>query len=514
LDDLVSPITVCSDQRHADRAKRLGFSALLWQSATLITTLTTIILTLIIARVRGPDWFGDLSTYIFVSAVGATFGAMGIPNALSKYVSELEGNSQRKIAAKYARRQIAIVSRSGTIAGLVLLILMATVFLGKGYDDFASLAVIAISVPITVLSTAATQLSVGFQNFRSVLWASIVSRSFLIVIGLAVVLLMLPLFLYLSVVNVSLVIGIALQLKSSRIYDCNVESTVIPYDLESRAKGYSRALWVNTVLDLAVWTQSGTFFLWLLVGSDSAGQFSIAYTVTFTVISLLSGSITASLFPEFSRLYGAGDAPRGRETFRVGFKANALLVAPIASALVFGGTTLASVLFGARFDLAGEVIFILAISSGFVAIGALAASFGYAHEKHATWMKVSASMSILAIALFLVLVPILGLLGAVIVQSGVWVLSTCILYYLVRTVLRMQIPWRFGSIVVGSAAVSYAITYLAINPFLNGLLFLLVWGTLGTLVYFGFVFGLSRYDSDTCTILRTTKSMLFTIVGA
>jgi O-antigen/teichoic acid export membrane protein len=101
-------------------------------------------------------------------------------------------------------------------------------------------------------------------------------------------------------------------------------------DVESRAKGYGRALWTNSVLDLAVWQQSGVFFLWLFVGSNYSGQFSIAYTLTYVLIGLLSGSIVSSLFPEFSKLFGSGDAQRGHSTFRVGFKLSWFLEALVS----------------------------------------------------------------------------------------------------------------------------------------------------------------------------------------
>lgn len=108
----------------------------------------------------------------------------------------------------------------------------------------------------------------------------------------------------------------------------------------------------------------------------------------------------------------------------VGFKANSLLVVPAATPLVLGGKSLVAVLFGGSFVEAGKVVFLLAISSGSVAIGALYSSRGYANEKHYTWMKLS--VSILAVAMFLLLVPIVGLMGAVIAQASVQMAATMV----------------------------------------------------------------------------------------
>lgn len=494
------------------RARRLGVSAALWQGSVLFSTLTTIFLTLIIARVRGPDWFGDLSTFLFISSVGSTVGAMGIPNVISKYVSELDGKKNRQGTAAFSRRQILLVFKSGIMSALGVLAAMTAVFVAKGYDDYASLAVIAISVPVTILFSAATQLSVGLQDFRSVLVANVVSKFFLIIVGLTVVLLEFPLFLYLAVMTCSVGIGAVLQYRASRIFRSGGGVESIPEGLESRARGYGRALWVNSVLDLAVFTQAGTFVLWLFTGSDQAGQFSIAYTLTFTITSLVSGSIVTSLFPEFSRLYGTRDTEGGIMTFRVGFKANALVIIPTSAMLVLGGSSLASILFGASFDQAGEVVFMMAFSSGFLAVGALATSFGYAHEKHATWMWVSVSMSVLAILLFLILVPTMDLLGAVIVQSAVWILSTCILYYLVVSRLKLSIPWRFCSTVAIAAALVYSAIYLAAASVFSGLPLLLVWGVSGTLAYLAIVGLLSKYDDDASVILRTATTIIRTAI--
>ena len=92
LDEIAGTLKTPQEDRHR-RARKLGSSALLWQSSTLLSAVTSILLMLVIARVRGPEWFGDLSTYIFISGVGATIGAVGIPNSLAKYVSELGGHS-------------------------------------------------------------------------------------------------------------------------------------------------------------------------------------------------------------------------------------------------------------------------------------------------------------------------------------------------------------------------------------------------------------------------------------
>jgi O-antigen/teichoic acid export membrane protein len=283
-------------------------------------------------------------------------------------------------------------------------------------------------------------------------------------------------------------------------------------DVEFRAKGYGRALWINSVLDLAVWQQSGVFFLWLFVGSNYAGQFSIAYALTFSLMCIPSVSIVSSLFPEFSKLYGSGDTQRSYVTFRVGFKANTLLVAPIASALVIGGAGLAAVLFGADFDQAGEATSLLAISSGFVAIGGLAVFFGYAQEKHATWMRISVADSMLAIVLFLVLVPMMGLLGAVIVQGGVQVLGVSIVLYIVAAHMKVHVPWRHCCIVVGLAAASYLTAYSTLGTMFTGTIFLLMWSALGSVIYLILVIALSLYDPDTSMILRTSKTMLKTIM--
>ena len=501
------------EETESSRAKRLGFSALLWQGSTLVSTLTSIVLALVIARLRGPDWYGNLTTYLFISGVGATIGAMGIPNTLAKYVSELKGSANTHAAILFSRRQIKAVTRSGLVAAFGVLAVMALLFLGKGYDDVPSLVVIALSVPITILFSSATQLSVGLQDFKSVLVATVVSKAFLVVVGLTVVLLNFPLFVYLSVLTTSTAIGAILQFRASRIFRSEKDTGILPVDIESRAKGYGRALWINSVLDLVVWQQSGVFFLWLFVGSSYAGQFSIAYTLTYVLIGLLSGSIVLSLFPEFSKLYGGGDAQRGHSTFRVGFKANTLLVAPVATFLVLGGSSLAAILFGAEFDQAGEVIFLLAISSGFVAIGGLATSFGYAQEKHFSWMKIALASSVLAIALFLVMVPLMGLLGAVIVQACVQVLGISIVLYVVAARMKLQIPWRHCCIAVGLAAASYLTAYFVLGLMFTGTIFLLIWGALGSVIYLLLVIALSAYDPDTSMILRTSKTMLKTIIG-
>jgi O-antigen/teichoic acid export membrane protein len=318
---------------------------------------------------------------------------------------------------------------------------------------------------------------------------------------------------YLSVLTTSIAIGAILQFRASRIFRSEKDTGILPVDVESRAKGYGRALWINNVLDLAVWQQSGVFFLWLFVGSNYAGQFSIAYTLTYVLIGLLSGSIVSSLFPEFSKLYGGGDAQRGHSTFRVGFKANTLLVAPVATFLVLGGSSLAAVLFGAKFDQAGDAIFLLAISSGFVAIGGLATSFGYAQEKHFSWMKIALASSVLATALFLVMVPLMGLLGAVIVQAWVQVLGISIVLYVVAAHMKVHIPWRHCCIVVGLAAASYLTAYVGLGLMSMGTSFLVMWCALGSVIYVLFVLALAMYDADTFVILRTAKIMLKTIIG-
>lgn len=509
-----SHISRVADESGSVRARRLGFSALLWQGSTLISTLSSIILMLFVARLCGPDWYGDLATYLFISSVGATIGSMGLPYSLTKYVSELGGNDNWHAVVTFSRKQIKRAAVSGILAGAGVFVAMVLLSLTKRNDDMWSLTIVAISIPASILLSMTTQLSIGLQDFRSVFLATTISKLFLVSVGVLVVLLNLPLPVYLSVFTASTAIAAIILFRASRICHPYHDDVPLPKGLESKVKGFCRAYWINSMLDLAVWQQSGLFFLWLLMGSSYSGQFSVAYTLTYVLISMLSGSVALSLFPEFSKLYGRGDTQRGRDTFRVGFKANVLLVAPVASALAIGGASITTFLFGVEYSLAGTAISILAVSSGFVALGGLAVHFGYAHEKHATWMKISIVDSIVAIVLFLVLVPVMGFLGAVVVQAGVQVLGVSAVLYIVSARMKTYIPWRHCCIVTGLAAASFLSTSVTLSYFLEGPSFLLAWGLLGSSVYVLLVVALSLRDSDTSTILRTARTMLKAVTSA
>ena len=155
----------------------------------------------------------------------------------------------------------------------------------------------------------------------------------------------------------------------------------------------------------------------------------------------------------------------------------------------------------------------LAISSGFVALSGPAVSFGYALEKHTTWLKVSLLDSVLAIALFLLLVPTMGLLGAVIAQSAVQMLGVSIVLCIVAIPMKIPIPWQHGFTVVGLAIASYLAAYLILGTNLSELISFLTWSALGSAIYLLLVSALSVFDSDTSIILRTAKTMVKTIVN-
>jgi len=189
-------------------------------------------------------------------------------------------------------------------------------------------------------------------------------------------------------------------------------------------------------------TQIDIIMLGLLSESDDVGLYRVAVLASMLVTFGLQAA-NAVLPTYFSRLQKAEDRPALQDVMTVSARAILALAAPVALVLIFWGGTLAAFVFGDEFMSAHTAIVILAIGE---LIGASMGSMGFllymtGREKPA--LRVLSTTAALNVAMNVVLIPLLGIVGAALATATSSLIRIILLYRLVRRELDLDpSPWR------------------------------------------------------------------------
>ena len=270
---------------------------------------TGIAMSILIARYLGPELMGEYSYVIWLIGIISLAISLGLPNTVTKFLSELVGGEHKE----HARTLYAnLLQLQFIIALIVSIILMAAFYLrllpGKG--DYYLIAFLSL-VPVC-MSAFLTAVFHGFQNFRII---SIIGSG-INLFQLALVVLFIKLDAGLNgLVSVLLISGMIQAIILLKSINLKLDFTgwmKIPRDLRNNIARYSLNVYWTILLSLIVWQKSEIFFLKMYSTPENIAFFNIAFNIVMILTSLASLFATV-IFPLLSNFHGAGDTQRRSE---------------------------------------------------------------------------------------------------------------------------------------------------------------------------------------------------------
>lgn len=207
--------------------------------------------------------------------------------------------------------------------------------------------------------------------------------------------------------------------------------------------GYGSRIVVTGVLaQLLVWTD--TLMISALLGNEAVGVYNVAFQLTFVMV-VASVSIGTALLPAMSQLAGRGESTA--LAYQRGTLLSLALSVLLAVVYIVGGPFFLR-LYGPEFVVAYPPLLILTLFGMAGALAVPAASALTVHGRAGTLTLISLVQAILNVPLNFLLIRALGVQGAALATTTVFVGGTILTWFVVR---RITGAWPLSGEVVREA---------------------------------------------------------------
>lgn len=425
-------------------------SAAGWSVVTgLISTVSGLASSILIARSLGPSLTGDYSYWMWIIAVLPMFFGFGLSQAALKFGAALLARGDRDQAATVVRAllrravAVSVVVAAGFLVGCVL----------WGSSAYAAVcllvaAMIALGGGASVLASS-TQAAMDYRFATGL--AALMSTVQLI--GLLIVLLsgggLIGLF---TVMAVCMAGSLLLQGRwFLRVYGRGPRQTV-PLDLRGAIFRFCRSITALSLLDAVAWSRSEIFFLRIFAGTEQIAFYSLAYGISGRLI-MAATLVTHPMVPALAGLHALKDAARMSQIYQASIRYVALLTFPLALGGLFFADPLVTLIYGARYH---PVALPLAITAAANLAGALTLACSaalYALGRPDFLVRLNLVLAAADLGASLLLIPKYGAVGAALANA----IAPCATLVAAAIFLERRYALRFPVLSTAKIFVSAAV---------------------------------------------------------
>lgn len=413
----------------------------------------TICISAIMARTLGPQNMGVYGYAMWIVGTLGILANVGLPAALTKYVSECMGSADSATAVRIGKRllltQLVVgVSVSGLTACLW--------FFKTPYRSIIVLA--AVMILLQALQQGFLAALAGVQRFDRIAWISLyMALAQVASVGTAAVL-------HAGVMGMlwatlaGLAIGTWLSYRAVDRLLLKLPATPSfsqpeTPDIFVRIRKFSITISYILLLDTIVWQRSEVLFLKWYSTLPQIAFYTLAFSIA-TKLSEVSGTFSSTLLPLYSESYGRhGLRDIGLVFLRALKYLQMVMVFPclLAAAIC---KPLVGLLYGSNYGPVVLPLQLLLISLALTSIGVVGSPLLVGTEKQSFIAKYGTFVAVLNVAMDFVLIPRYGALGAAVANCTAQIVGVLGGTAYVLRYARVSFPWRTTATIYFAAAIS------------------------------------------------------------
>jgi O-antigen/teichoic acid export membrane protein len=369
------------------------------------------------ARTLGPQNLGVYSYAMWIVGTLGILANVGLPAALTKYVSEFMGSGDSGTAVRVGKRLLRLQLIVGlSVAGLTACLW----FLKTPYRSIIVLA--AVMILLQALQQGMLAALAGVQRFDRIAWISLYAALAQVAsVGIAA-------FMHAGVMGMlwATLAGLALGtwLSYRAVDQLLLKLPATPplsapdtRDVFLRIRKFSITISYILLLDTIVWQRSEVLFLKWYSTLPQIAFYTLAFSIA-TKLSEVSGTFSSTLLPLYSESYGRNGL---RDIGAVYVKAlkylQMVMVFPCLLAAVIC-RPLVELLYGSNYGAVVLPLQLLLISLAITSIGVVGSPLLVGTEKQSFIAKYGTFVAVLNVTLDFVLIPKYGALGAAIANCA------------------------------------------------------------------------------------------------
>jgi O-antigen/teichoic acid export membrane protein len=386
---------------------------------SVVSLLSGVAVSVILARALGPDRFGLYSLVLTIAAFVYLVARFGINETVRRYAAELDGRGERALIPVLAGRSLLLGLASGTVATVILLAgaIPLARFFGQGQLHIY-LIVAAISLLPTMAVGVLSSVVKGLQRYQFFLTVTLVTSPLWVIACAAVVL-------GGGGITGLLIVGIGADLVRLAVLAWWMRREVgiswrarLPDSLRSRLIRYNAALAVLMLLNAVVWQRSEIVFLGHFQAPSQVAYYTLPFGLTDRLTWLLPGALLGVLLPGLTYVQGAADPVRFTTILSDALRYLAVLTFPITLFGIIAAPFAIQVLYGGSFAPAVAVLQILLVAVIFGVLGQASSSALLSLERQSWLLKTGAVAAIGSLVLDVALIPRYGAIGAAIANTA------------------------------------------------------------------------------------------------
>ena len=423
----------------------------LWQiGSTLAPYFLTTVVSIVAARVLGPDRMGRQSYIAFIVLTTVTFCNAGFTAAVPRYVGEFMGRGERGKLRSLVIWSWRIEFVAALIGAAVLGVIAAL-----GASPRAAWAFGAIAVFAGVLHKVPGSMLLGSQRWRQnavVVLSTGAASAAATVVALLVGGGISSMFAVLAAANVAMLLWATVV---SRGLFGGSKAPREPLGHQSwEIVRFAAIASVPMVLTFLVFQRSEFFFLEHYSTDTQIALYSIAFSayLAFVAAPIAIGNMIA---PAVGALHGAGQTSRVRSGYARGLRLLLFVAIPLTAAALAFGPTLIRLLYGDQYRGAGTIVLILVAPLPIVPLAGLSSGVLVGLARIGFPVVVSIVGGVIDLGLAALLVPHLAASGAAIANISAQIGSAALtIWYTIRHIGGVEIAPRHLARTVVAAVVA------------------------------------------------------------
>lgn len=441
------------------------------------------ILTIALARILNPDEFGLLFLAISIFGIVQLFSRLGIASSAARYIAEYKESNPSQIPNIL---RFSFLLNIGTILIVCLVYLLLIQSLSNQFDEPSLEPLLLLGVFFIALSTVFTynrRILQGLEEIRvsSILRAANDTTRLIIVLTFV--------FLGLgaagALTGYVLAFGLSVSLGLGYLYRFHYKSiqrSPIEQGLQRKVAKYTVPLTFTSMANV-IENKVDTILVGFLIGPAPVAF----YTISKQIITFLETPVTAlgyTLSPTYEALKTKGDVESAADIYEHALANSLLLYIPASAGLALVAENLILVVFGRAYLDTVPVLQVFAIYMALRSISQLTSNgldyLGRGRD-HAIVQWVSASLNIV---LNLILIPLIGVLGAAIATVITYSLYTFINTIILVIELNLQLQPLFhkiGKVIIITSIMSVFVIVIKIS--LTGIVSIIAMIAVGTVVW-------------------------------
>jgi O-antigen/teichoic acid export membrane protein len=435
-----------------------------------VSSIISAVGTVMIARVLSPSEYGLYTIALAAPSLIATFRDWGISSAMVKYAAQY--NAENKPAS--VKNILAAGLVFETVLGLALSLLSfllsgflaTTVYQRPGIVPLIQIASFTIltGALLTAVQAAFTGMEKLAPNSVTLVCQSAIKTVLvpgLVILGLGAygaTVGTTTASLIASLVGVLLMWTIFKDLPKPNSSD---ERLRIPENIRVMFK-YGLPLSLSSILS-GFLTQFYNFLIPIYATDLMIGNYSVA-TNFIVLITFFATPITTMMFPAFSKLDPQKEKETLQNVFQYSVRYSALIVVPVATAIIVLAQPAVSTLFGEKYTEAPLFLALLAISYLYAAFGSLSIG-NLINSQGETRLNLKLSLITMAIGftLSVILIPQFGITGLIATMLTAGFPSLIISLRWIRKHYAVTVDWTASARILLSSSVAAAVAYTLLS---------------------------------------------------